>query len=61
VNGKQYPDEIGNAFASDQEAVAHAAVLATELAQDRDWDGFMIVVVDANDRIVARVPVRPAT
>jgi hypothetical protein len=61
VNGKQYPDEIGKAFASDQEAVAHAALLATELAQDRDWDGFTIVVADGDDRIIARVPVWPVT
>jgi hypothetical protein len=58
VNGKQYPDVIGKVFAYDQEAVAHAAAVAVELAQDCDWDGFTIVVSDANDRIVARIPVQ---
>jgi hypothetical protein len=57
-NGKQYPDEAGRILPSRQEAVAHAAVLAAELAQDGDWDGFMIAVTDADGRIIAKIPVR---
>lgn len=57
-NGKQYPDEVGGVFPSHQEAVARAAVLAAELAQDGDWDGFIIAVTDAGGRTVAQIPVR---
>ena len=56
-NGKDYPDEDReNSFSPSQEAVAHAAVFAAELAQDGDWDGFMISVTDADGRIIARDP-----
>ena len=57
-NGKQYPDEIGGAFPSRQAAVAHGAVLAAELAQDGDWEGFMISVTDVNGRVIVQIPVR---
>jgi hypothetical protein len=36
---------------------AHAAIVAAEIAQDRDWDGYLIVVAEAGGRIVAEVPV----
>jgi hypothetical protein len=57
TSGKQYPDEIGRTFPSDHDAVAHASVLAAELAQDEDWDSFVISVTDANGRVIAHVPV----
>jgi hypothetical protein len=57
-NGRQYPDETGQMFPSQREAVAHGAVLAAELAQDGDWDSFAISVADANGRVIARIPVR---
>jgi len=56
-NGKQYPDETGQAFQSHQEAAAHGAMLAAELAQDGEWDGYMICVTDANGRIIIQIPV----
>ena len=56
-NGKQYLDETGKVFPSQPEAVAHAAVIAAELAQDGDWDGFVISVTDAEERVIAQVPV----
>jgi hypothetical protein len=56
-NGKQYLDETGKVFPSQQGAVAHAAVIAAELAQDGDWDGFVISVADAEGRVIAQVPV----
>jgi hypothetical protein len=36
TNGREYRDESGEAFPSHQEAVAHAAVVAAELARDCD-------------------------
>jgi hypothetical protein len=56
-NGQDYPDETGKVFQSQQEALAHAAVLAAELAQDGDWDGFVVSVTDADGRVIAQVPV----
>jgi hypothetical protein len=57
-NGSVYLDETGSVFPTDQEAVAQAMVLASELAQDEDWDDFVIVVTVANGQIVAQIPVR---
>ena len=33
-NGQQYPDEVGKVFSSPEAAIAHAALVASELAQD---------------------------
>jgi hypothetical protein len=57
-NGRQYPDEMGRTFASAEDATAHAALLTGELAQDGDWDGYVISVADAYGWIVAEIPVR---
>jgi hypothetical protein len=56
-NGKDYPDETGKVFQSQQEALAHAAIFAAELAQDGDWDGFVVSVTDADGSVIAQVPV----
>jgi hypothetical protein len=56
TNGRQYRDEIGKVFPSHQEAVAHAAVVARELACDGDWNGFVVSVTDADGAVIARVP-----
>ena len=57
-NGKQYLDETGRVFSALKDAIAHARILAAELAQDRDWDGFVISMTDADGRVVAQIPVR---
>jgi hypothetical protein len=57
-SGRRYPNDTGSAFASAQEAVAHASVLAAELAQDDSWEGFSISVMDEQGREIARVAVR---
>jgi hypothetical protein len=57
TNGRKYLDEIGKVFPSHQEAMAYATVVAGELAQDGDWDGFVVSVTDENGGIIARVPV----
>jgi hypothetical protein len=41
-----------------KDAIAHARVLGKELAEDRDWDGFVISVTDADGRLAAQIPVR---
>ena len=56
-NGRQYSDETGKLFPTDREAVAHASVLAAELRQDRDWDGFVISVTDKDGKAIAEIPV----
>jgi hypothetical protein len=57
-NGSTYQDETGSVFRSEREAVAHAVVLASELAQDEDWDDFKIVVTVGDGRVVAQIPTR---
>jgi hypothetical protein len=46
VNGSRYPDETGSVFSRTGDAVAHAFVLAKELAQDDSWHGSSILVTD---------------
>jgi hypothetical protein len=58
-NGKQYLDETGSVFSALKDAIAHARVLAAELALDGDWDGFVISVTNADGRVAAQIPVRP--
>ena len=58
TSGKEYPDKSGRMFPSDYDAIAHASVLAAELAQDEDWESFVISVTDGEGRLIARVPVR---
>ena len=56
-NGSQYPDETGSVFATPGEAIAHAAVLVGELAQEGDWGGFSIHVVNEHGKEIARAPI----
>jgi hypothetical protein len=56
-NGSQYPDENGSVFATPGEAIAHAAVLVGELAQEGDWGGFSIHVVNEHGKEIARAPI----
>jgi hypothetical protein len=57
-NGREYPDETGNEFATREDAIAYASILVAELCQDRDWYGFEVSVKDEAGEIVARKPVR---
>ena len=45
-NGNRYPDKTGSVFSTPDDAVAHAFVIAQELAQDGSWHGSSIVVTD---------------
>jgi hypothetical protein len=58
VNGKRYPDETGTVLSCHQEAVEYAAVVAAELAQDGNWEDFMVLVTDAGGRAIAQIAVR---
>jgi hypothetical protein len=55
--GPSYQDEDGEEFDSNEAAMAHAAVIARELAQDGSLDDFAIVVTDENGVEIGRYPV----
>jgi hypothetical protein len=51
-NGTRYPDETGTIFPTSEDAVAHAFVLARELAPDATWHGcYVFVVTELGDEI----------
>jgi hypothetical protein len=55
TNGERYPDEIGQVFSTREEAIAHASAVATELAQDKGWDGFVVSLTDERGRVLANI------
>jgi hypothetical protein len=56
-----YFDETGQRFDAPELAIAHAAVIAGELAAgDDQYENFVVSVIDDRAREVARVPVVPA-
>ena len=57
VNGSRYPDETGSVFYRTGDAVAHAFVLAKELAQDDSWHGSSILVTDDQGQEITRVEI----
>lgn len=57
----EYRDENGVVLSSNEEAVAYGRRVATELAEERRWHGYVIAVTDQNGAEVARIPVvKPA-
>jgi hypothetical protein len=51
-------DEEGTAFPNTSDAVAHARIIANELAGDDDqYRGYAVVVTDDRDNVIARVPI----
>jgi hypothetical protein len=57
-DGYFYRDEVGRRFDHLDDAKAHAAVIARELAMDGDaYHGFAVCVIDDRGTEVARVPV----
>ena len=52
-----YADETGQECADAESAVAHAATIAGELAEDDDMDGFWISVTDEDRKEICKVPV----
>jgi hypothetical protein len=57
VNGTRYPDETGSVFSTIGDAVAHAVVLAQELAQDESWQGSSILVTNDRGQEITRVEI----
>jgi hypothetical protein len=59
VNGRlPIEDDQGTTFAEPSEAVAHAEVIANDLAHDDDqYRGHSIVVVDEQENVIARIPI----
>ena len=52
-----YADETGQECADAESAVAHAATIAGQLAEDDDIDGFWISVTDEDRKEIGKVPV----
>lgn len=55
--GRTFEDEDGAVFSGPEAARLQAAVIAVELAQNTDFQGSMVYVVDDDSREVARVPI----
>jgi hypothetical protein len=53
-----FNDDEGEEFADEADALAHAAVIAREIAEDDSVDVLMIVVVDEDGNEVGRVPTK---
>lgn len=53
----QYQDDSGKVFATSEEAIAHASVLAAVLLQDKGWEGSVISVTDKDGAVVAQTSV----
>ena len=51
-------DDDGTLFCDTSDAVAHAAIVANDLALDDDqYRGHAVVVVDERENVIARVPI----
>jgi hypothetical protein len=48
-NSDTFKDEVGRRFSNREHAKAHAAVIANELAEDDDWHGYAVVVIDEEE------------
>ena len=64
VNGRlpieNIEDNEGTPLAGPSDAVTHAEIIANDLAQDDDqYRGHMIVVVDEQENLIARIPIIP--
>ena len=50
-------DDDGTLFSDTSDAVAHAAIVANDLANDDQYGGGAVVVVDVRENVIARVPI----
>jgi hypothetical protein len=50
-------DDDGMLFSDTSDAVAHAAIVANNLADDDHYRGYAVVVVDVCENVIARVPI----
>jgi hypothetical protein len=53
-------DDDGMLFSDTSDAVAHAAIVANDLADDDHYRGYAVVVVDVCENVIARVPISPS-
>jgi hypothetical protein len=60
TNGITFKDEVGEDYSSLEEAMAEAAKIATDLAEDRVYDRYAVLVTDEHGNEVARVPIGKA-
>jgi hypothetical protein len=57
-DGTAYNDEVGRSFSDVEIAIAHAFVIARELAiEAENYVGFSVCVTDDHGHKVARVPI----
>ena len=57
-DGTAFKDAVGRSFSSVEIAIAHASVIASELAVEAEnYVGFSVCVTDHNGNEVARVPI----
>ncbi|HSI73389.1 MAG TPA: hypothetical protein VK934_09435 [Fimbriimonas sp.] len=57
--GRVYRDDAGVVLPTRDAALANAARMAAELAEDQTWHNFSITITDERAKEIARVPVRP--
>jgi hypothetical protein len=57
---RQIKDEVGRNFATPDAAKGHAAVIASELALDDEWEGYVVFVINEEGNEIARVPIHPS-
>jgi hypothetical protein len=50
-------DDDGTLFSDTADAVAHAAIIANDLATDDQYRGYAVVVLDVCENVIARVPI----
>ena len=57
-DGTDYKDAVGRSFSSVEIAIAHASVIASELAiEAEDYVGYSVCVTDDQGNEVGRVPI----
>jgi Domain of unknown function (DUF6894) len=52
-----YPDETGAVLSNVEEAIAYGRRVATELAEERRWEGYVIAITDMNGAEIACIPI----
>jgi hypothetical protein len=57
---REFKDEVGRTFSTVEAAKGHAAIVASELALDHNWDSYVVCVIDEAGNEIARVPVHPS-
>ena len=50
-------DDDGTLFSDTADAVAHAAIIANDLATDDQYRGYAVVVLDVCENVIVRVPI----